>query len=86
MHQAMKTKMRDRKIRTLAIFAFACLFAVVVSKTFKWFVEVHHSDVPSFIRNIFIGVVLVPLIWAGVEAMDALKNQEEPELPDDKNI
>jgi hypothetical protein len=81
----MKAQVTNRKIRTLAIFTIACLFTVVASRAFNWFVATHYSDVPSFVRNLFLGLVLVPPFWAGLELMDVWK-KEETRLPDDKNI
>ena len=85
MDQATKAKVRSRRMRSLVLFIIACLFTVVASNAFNWFVATYYSDVSSFVRNLFLGLVLVPPFWAGLGVMDAWK-KEEPRLPDDKNI
>ncbi|MBI1886895.1 MAG: hypothetical protein HYS19_00750 [Nitrosomonadales bacterium] len=82
----MKAQVTNRKIRTLAIFAIACLLAVVASKTFKWFVATNNLDVPTFVWYIYFVLVMAPPFWAGFKFMDAWKRQEKPRLPDDKHI
>lgn len=84
-YQAMKLKVRSRRMRSLVLFIITCLFTVIASKAFNWFVATQYLDVPSFVRNLFLGLVLVPSFWAGLGVMDAWK-KEELRLPDDKNI
>ena len=85
MDQATKAKVRSRKIRTLAIFVFACMFSFVASKTFKWFVATNHLDFPIFVWYIYLILVMAPTLWAYFNCLDAWNKKVESELFDDKN-
>jgi cytochrome b len=61
----------NKKTRSLVIFIIVCIYGLVASKTYNWFMANHYSDAPTFINYILAALVLVPLFWAGFEVMDA---------------
>lgn len=68
---------QNRKARMLVIFMLACLFTVVASRGFNWYVATYFADIPTYVRNIYLGLILIPPFWAGLKVMDAWKKPKE---------